>query len=147
MYLKGLLIGGFFFLCIIVSVGEKGDIMLCIMDQFVFVDVVEWCVIKFVICYLNDMLFVVDIFVLLCVFEGQVVIDCVLVFLCEVLVICILVGQMLCIWCFEGLQVGDLNLFNVNDLIEWFYFGKMCVLYGIYVIMGDWLWFCFFFCG
>lgn len=67
-----------------------------------------------------------------------------IVLLWEVVSIEVLVGYFLKIMSIEGLQVGDFNLFNSVDFFEWFYFGKICVLYGIYVMIGDWFWFSFF---
>ena len=37
----------------------------------------------------------------------------------------------------EGPQVGDLNLFNLNDLNEKFYSGKTRALYGTHLSVGD----------
>lgn len=43
----------------------------------------------------------------------------------------------------DGPQVGDLNLFNANDLSERFYSGKTRALHGTHVTTGDQLWSCF----
>ena len=40
----------------------------------------------------------------------------------------------------EGPQVGDLNLFNADDLSERFYSGKTRALHGTHVTTGDQLW-------
>ncbi|QBF33626.1 DUF1989 domain-containing protein [Thalassococcus sp. S3] len=40
----------------------------------------------------------------------------------------------------EGPQVGDLNLWNMNDLSERFYSGKTRALHGTHVSVGDRLW-------
>lgn len=40
----------------------------------------------------------------------------------------------------EGPQVGDLNLWNANDLTERFYSGKTRALHGTHVSTGDRLW-------
>jgi uncharacterized protein YcgI (DUF1989 family) len=40
----------------------------------------------------------------------------------------------------DGPQVGDLNLFNANDLSERFYSGKTRALHGTHVTTGDRLW-------
>ncbi len=40
----------------------------------------------------------------------------------------------------EGPQVGDLNLWNANDLSERFYSGKTRALHGTHVTTGDRLW-------
>ena len=40
----------------------------------------------------------------------------------------------------EGPQVGDLNLWNANDLAERFYSGKTRALHGTHVSMGQRLW-------
>jgi uncharacterized protein YcgI (DUF1989 family) len=50
------------------------------------------------------------------------------------------VGQFLRIQSVEGSQVGDLNLFNANDLSERFYSGKTRALHGTHVTTGDRLW-------
>jgi uncharacterized protein YcgI (DUF1989 family) len=49
-------------------------------------------------------------------------------------------GQVLRIHCPDGPQVGDLNLFNANDLSERFYSGKTRALHGSHVTTGDQLW-------
>jgi len=43
----------------------------------------------------------------------------------------------------EGPQVGDLNLWNANDLAERFYSGKTRALHGSHVTTGARLWSCF----
>ena len=52
-------------------------------------------------------------------------------------------GSFLRITSMEGAQVGDLNLFNTNDLSERFYSGKTRALHGTHVTTGDRLWSCF----
>ena len=52
-------------------------------------------------------------------------------------------GHILRIQCPEGPQVGDLNLFNAQDLTERFYSGKTRALHGSHVTTGDRLWSCF----
>ncbi|WP_106745214.1 urea carboxylase-associated family protein [Yoonia maritima] len=49
-------------------------------------------------------------------------------------------GQFLRIHSVEGSQVGDLNLFNANDLSERFYSGKTRALHGTHVTTGERLW-------
>ncbi len=49
-------------------------------------------------------------------------------------------GHFLRIISIEGPQVGDLNLFNANDLTERFYSGKTRALQGTHVTTGDRLW-------
>ncbi len=49
-------------------------------------------------------------------------------------------GQALRILSVEGAQVGDLNLWNANDLSERFYSGKTRALHGTHVDLGDRLW-------
>ena len=49
-------------------------------------------------------------------------------------------GQAFRISCIEGPQVGDLNLWNLNDLSERFYSGKTRALHGTHVTAGDRLW-------
>lgn len=55
-------------------------------------------------------------------------------------VITVPAGQFLRIHSVEGAQVGDLNLFNANDLSERFYSGKTRALHGTHVTTGDRLW-------
>ncbi len=43
----------------------------------------------------------------------------------------------------EGPQVGDLNLWNANDLTERFYSGKTRALHATHLTTGDRLWSCF----
>ena len=45
--------------------------------------------------------------------------------------------------CIEGSQVGDLNLFNSDNLKEKFYSGKTRALHGSHLSTGDSLWSCF----
>ena len=49
-------------------------------------------------------------------------------------------GHVLRIHSVEGPQVGDLNLFNADDLTERFYSGKTRALHGTHVTTGDRLW-------
>ncbi|MEJ6399020.1 urea carboxylase-associated family protein [Yoonia sp. 208BN28-4] len=49
-------------------------------------------------------------------------------------------GHFLRIVSVDGPQVGDLNLFNANDLSERFYSGKTRALHGTHVTTGDRLW-------
>lgn len=49
-------------------------------------------------------------------------------------------GSFLRIFCPEGPQVGDLNLFNAHDLTERFYSGKTRALHGTHVTTGHRLW-------
>ncbi len=49
-------------------------------------------------------------------------------------------GSFLRITCVDGPQVGDLNLFNADDLTERFYSGKTRALHGTHVTTGDRLW-------
>ena len=42
--------------------------------------------------------------------------------------------------CPEGPQVGDLNLWNANDLTERFYTGKTRALHGTHITKGDSMW-------
>ncbi len=46
-------------------------------------------------------------------------------------------GQFFRIECIEGSQVGDLNLFNADNLNEKFYSGKTRALYGTHLSVGD----------
>lgn len=49
-------------------------------------------------------------------------------------------GQFFRITCLDAPQVGDLNLWNANDLSERFYSGKTRALHGCHVTAGDRLW-------
>ena len=49
-------------------------------------------------------------------------------------------GQFFRIVCMEGAQVGDLNLWNSNDLTERFFSGKTRALHSTHVSTGDRLW-------
>ena len=49
-------------------------------------------------------------------------------------------GSFLRINSVDGSQVGDLNLFNANNLTERFYSGKTRALHGTHVTTGDRLW-------
>ncbi|WP_116598332.1 urea carboxylase-associated family protein [Primorskyibacter marinus] len=49
-------------------------------------------------------------------------------------------GQFFRISCIEGPQVGDLNLWNADDLAERFYSGKTRALHGTHVTEGHRLW-------
>ncbi len=49
-------------------------------------------------------------------------------------------GSFLRIVSVDGPQVGDLNLFNADDLTERFYSGKTRALHGTHVTTGDRLW-------
>ncbi len=46
-------------------------------------------------------------------------------------------GQFFRIECFKGSQVGDLNLFNADNINEKFYSGKTRALYGTHLSVGD----------
>ena len=49
-------------------------------------------------------------------------------------------GQFFRISCTEGPQVGDLNLWNANDLSERFYSGKTRALHGTHLTTGERMW-------
>ena len=49
-------------------------------------------------------------------------------------------GQFFRITSIEGPQVGDLNLFNANDLSERFYSGKTRALHGTHITTGQRMW-------
>lgn len=49
-------------------------------------------------------------------------------------------GSIFRIVCSEGPQVGDLNLWNANDLTERFFSGKTRALHATHVTVGDRLW-------
>ena len=46
-------------------------------------------------------------------------------------------GEFFRIESLDGPQVGDLNLFNLNNLDEKFYYGKTRALYGTHLSVGD----------
>ncbi|MBT3466821.1 MAG: DUF1989 domain-containing protein, partial [Rhodobacteraceae bacterium] len=50
------------------------------------------------------------------------------------------VGHFFRISSVEGSQVGDLNLWNTNDLNEKFYTGKTRALHGTHITTGQQLW-------
>ena len=52
-------------------------------------------------------------------------------------------GQFFRITSIEGPQVGDLNLWNSNNLKEKFYSGKTRALHGSHITTGDQMWSCF----
>ena len=52
-------------------------------------------------------------------------------------------GQFFRIENLEGPQVGDLNLFNLDNLDEKFYSGKTRALHGTHISTGDQMWSCF----
>ncbi len=52
-------------------------------------------------------------------------------------------GYFFRIVCLEGSQVGDLNLFNSDNIKEKFYSGKTRALHGSHLSTGDSLWSCF----
>ena len=49
-------------------------------------------------------------------------------------------GHFLRISCFEGPQVGDLNLWNADNLAERFYSGKTRALHGTHISTGQQMW-------
>ena len=49
-------------------------------------------------------------------------------------------GQFFRITCVDGPQVGDLNLWNANDLSERFYSGKTRALHGTHLTAGERMW-------
>ena len=49
-------------------------------------------------------------------------------------------GHFFRISCVDGPQVGDLNLWNANDLSERFYSGKTRALHGTHISTGDQMW-------
>lgn len=49
-------------------------------------------------------------------------------------------GHFLRVHSVEGPQVGDLNLFNANDLSERFYSGKTRALHGTHITTGEQMW-------
>lgn len=52
-------------------------------------------------------------------------------------------GQFFRILCVDGAQVGDLNLWNADNLNERFFSGKTRALHGTHLSTGDQMWSCF----
>jgi uncharacterized protein YcgI (DUF1989 family) len=93
-----------------------------------------------VICYPTDTLPVADMPLYLAARETLTPVASATVPPREAASITIPAGHFLRIHSVHGPQVGDLNLFNANDLSERFYSGKTRALHGTHVTTGDRLW-------
>ncbi len=93
-----------------------------------------------VVCYPTDTLPQPPEPVLFQAREGLVLRDSVLVPPREARSFRAMAGQVIRISSVEGPQVGDLNLWNADDLTERFYSGKTRALHGTHVTTGDRLW-------
>ena len=93
-----------------------------------------------VICYPTDTLPAADMPLYLTAREALTPVSKVTVPLRDAASITIPAGHFLRIRSVDGPQVGDLNLFNANDLTERFYSGKTRALHGTHVTTGDRLW-------
>lgn len=93
-----------------------------------------------VICYPNDTLPVVPIADYVAACEDATVVGSIRAEPREAAAINVPAGHVLRISSVEGPQVGDLNLFNAQDLSERFYSGKTRALHGTHVTTGDRLW-------
>ncbi len=93
-----------------------------------------------VICYPNDTLPAVDIDRYKTALAGALETQGQRVPPRDAAVVRVPAGSFLQIRSVEGAQVGDLNLFNANDLSERFYSGKTRALHGTHVTTGDRLW-------
>ncbi|MEC8629508.1 MAG: DUF1989 domain-containing protein [Pseudomonadota bacterium] len=93
-----------------------------------------------VICYPNDTLPTAPMDIYHAAREGAEVISTTRVEPRDAACFTVPAGHFFRISCPEGSQVGDLNLFNANDLSERFFSGKTRALHGTHVGIGDRLW-------
>ena len=93
-----------------------------------------------VICYPNDTLPQPDLALFAAAREGAHKVAEVVVPPREAACFHAAAGQFFRITSVEGPQVGDLNLWNANDLSERFYSGKTRALHGTHVTTGEQLW-------
>jgi uncharacterized protein YcgI (DUF1989 family) len=93
-----------------------------------------------VICYPQDSLARPTAQDIVALRDGAVVRDTVLVPPRDARTFHAKAGQLVRITSVEGPQVGDLNLWNANDLTERFFSGKTRALHGTHVGIGDRLW-------
>ncbi|MEY8883049.1 urea carboxylase-associated family protein [Donghicola sp. XS_ASV15] len=96
--------------------------------------------IKPVICYPTDTLPEPDMAVYEAARIGAKIVDTVIVPSREAASFTAPAGHFFRITSVEGPQVGDLNLWNANDLSERFFSGKTRALHGTHVTTGDRLW-------
>lgn len=93
-----------------------------------------------VICYPNETLPVPDMALYAQALEGAEVIETVLAAPREACSFRVESGQFFRITSVEGPQVGDLNLWNADDLSERFYSGKTRALHGTHLTTGERMW-------
>ncbi|CUH77960.1 urea carboxylase-associated family protein [Tropicibacter naphthalenivorans] len=96
-----------------------------------------------VICYPNETLPKVPMDLYAQALGGAVITDTVIADPREACSFHVPAGHFFRIVSVDGPQVGDLNLWNANDLSERFYSGKTRALHGTHVTTGDRLWSCF----
>ncbi len=96
--------------------------------------------VKPVICYPNDTLPKPDLALYRAAREGAQKVSAVIVPPREAACFRVAAGAFFRISSVEGPQVGDLNLWNANDLSERFYSGKTRALHGTHVTTGERLW-------
>ncbi|MFO7770232.1 DUF1989 domain-containing protein [Roseovarius gahaiensis] len=93
-----------------------------------------------VICYPNDTLPVPDMALYTAARHTAQKVDEVLVAPRDAACFKVAAGQFFRISSVEGPQVGDLNLWNANDLSERFYSGKTRALHGTHLTKGQRMW-------
>ncbi|MFY0680995.1 MAG: DUF1989 domain-containing protein [Thalassovita sp.] len=104
------------------------------------VDAKERRAIKPVICYPNDTLPKPDLALYAKARAGAEKVDEVIVPARDAATFTAKAGQFFRISSIEGSQVGDLNLWNAQDLTERFYSGKSRALHGTHLTTGDRMW-------
>ena len=93
-----------------------------------------------VICYPNDTLPVPDMALYLRALAGAELVDVSIAAPREACTFRVPTGSFFRIVSVDGPQVGDLNLWNAQDLSERFYSGKTRALHGTHVTTGERLW-------
>ncbi len=93
-----------------------------------------------VICYPTDTLPQPDMALYRAARDGMVKLEEVIVPPRDAACFRVAAGQFFRIRSIEGPQVGDLNLWNANDLSERFYSGKTRALHGTHLTTGDRMW-------
>ncbi|QFT82735.1 hypothetical protein FIU89_19090 [Roseovarius sp. THAF27] len=93
-----------------------------------------------VVCYPNDTLPVPDLDLYRAAREGAEKVSEVIAPPREAACFRVAAGQFFRITSVEGPQVGDLNLWNANDLGERFYSGKSRALHGTHLTTGERMW-------
>ena len=93
-----------------------------------------------VICYPTDTLPVPDMARYAAIAKNMQKVDEVIAPPRDAACFTVLAGHIFRISSVEGPQVGDLNLWNANDLSERFYSGKTRALHGTHITTGDRMW-------